>query len=185
MRAVCESTERVVANIGPAQYELPTPCSEWTVRELLNHLVGTLHLGAALLTDQTPPTNAGPDDPPTNDFIGDDPAGAYRAGVDPLVAATTPAAVGGMHATPLGEMPGVALAGFCALDVLVHGWDLAKATGQSADIDPALAQPLLDFARQSVSEDMSTRGQRIGPKVAPPRDADAMAQLIAYMGRTP
>jgi uncharacterized protein (TIGR03086 family) len=185
MQAVCDSTERFVAHVGPTQFELPTPCSEWTVRELLNHLVGTLHLCAALLNDEMPPMNAGPDQAPTQDLIGDDPARAYCSGVGPLVAATTPDAVGRAHATPLGDMPGMALAGFAALDVLVHGWDLAKATGQTPDIDPALAQPLLEFALQFISDDMTTRGPRIGPKVTPPRDADAMVQLVAYMGRTP
>ena len=185
MKAVCSATERVVMGVTPAQYELPTPCAAWTVRDLANHLLGTLHLGRALLSGETPTVEAGPGEVPAEDLIGADLISAYRSGAAALVAATTEDAVGRIHVTPLGEMPGIGLAGFAALDVLVHGWDLAKATGQDSKIDSALAEQMLSFARQAINDQMGTRAPRIGPEVAIPADADASARLVAYLGRRP
>jgi uncharacterized protein (TIGR03086 family) len=82
-------------------------------------------------------------------------------------------------------MPGAALAGFAALDVLVHGWDLATAIGRPASIDPALADAMLGFARQTINESTGTRSPQIGAEVTVADDADATARLVAFLGRTP
>ena len=157
MQAICDATEQVVARIEPAHQQLATPCSEWNVHDLANHLLATLELGRALLSDEFPTVQAGPGQVPAVDLVGDDLLGAYQAGAKALVAATTADAVGRMHTTPLGEMPGAGLAGFAGLDVLVHGWDLAKAIGTEATIEPALAEPMLAFARQVIGDEMGTR----------------------------
>jgi len=60
MQAICEATARVVADVEPVHYQLPTPCAEWTVHNLANHLLGTLELGRALLSDEMPTVQAGP-----------------------------------------------------------------------------------------------------------------------------
>ncbi len=185
MREICDATGRVVADVEPTHYKLRTPCSEWSVHDLANHLLATLELGRALLSDQMPVVQAGPGQVPTVDLVGDDLLGAFRDGSNALVAATTPEAVSRTHATPFGEMPGAGLAGFAALDVLVHGWDLAKATGRIATIEPTLAEPMLAFARQAIGDEMDSRSPRIGPVVAVAADADLTAQLVAYLGRTP
>src|SRR5262245_4322603 len=172
MKSVCESTDRIVANVTPAQFGLPTPCSEWNVGQLSNHLLSTLILGTALLSDTRPAVAAGPGEVPAEDLIGNDLIGAYRSGVSGLVAATTVDAVSRTHTTPLGEMPGMGIAGFTALDILVHGWDLAKATGQPTDLDPQLAEQLLGFAQQAVG-DGEGRGPLIGPAIAVDTHSDA------------
>jgi uncharacterized protein (TIGR03086 family) len=185
MQAICDATERVVADVEPAHHQLSTPCSEWCVRDLANHLLATLELGRALLSDEMSTVQAGPGQVPAKDLIGDDLIGAYRSGAKALIAATTAESIGGMHTTPLGEMPGAGLAGFVALDVLVHGWDLARAIGREATITPTLAEPMLEFARQAISDDMGTRAPLIGPEVAVPVDSDPTSRLVAYLGRTP
>ncbi len=185
MKAVCDSTERFVDRISTDQYDLSTPCSQWQVRQLANHLLATFENGTALLQDRMPSVQAGPGQVPAEDLIGPDLIGAYRAGAAALVAATTDDAVRSAHVTPFGEMPGMGLAFFAALDVLVHGWDLAKATGQDATLDPALAEPLLTMAEQMISDEMGTRAPLIGPQVAVGADADATARLVAFMGRQP
>jgi uncharacterized protein (TIGR03086 family) len=184
-RSACASTEHFVEAVGPEQYDLPTPCSEWNVRQLLNHVVGTLSLGTALLSDRAPTVRMVPGEVPSEDLIGDDPIGAYRSGSAALLAVTTADAIGRTHATPLGDMPGVALAGFTALDVFVHGWDLARATGQKAHLDPIIAEQVLAIARQSIADEMGTRAPRIGPAVEVAANADATAQLVAFLGRQP
>ena len=185
MKAACASTDRVVATITPDQFDLSTPCADWNVKQLDNHLIATLHLGRALLSDEMPTVQSGPGQLPVEDLVGDDLIGAYRDGVEVLVAATTSDAVGRMHVTPLGEMPGVGLAGFTALDVFVHGWDLAKATGQPTTLDGELAELMLGFARQAISDESGTRAPLIGPEIATASSGDTTTRLVAYLGRQP
>jgi uncharacterized protein (TIGR03086 family) len=183
MQRACTSTERFVAGVTPEHYELTTPCTEWNVRALLNHIVGTLALGQALLSDTPPSVRMGPGELPDGDLVGDDPVKAYRLGVESLLAAAGGDALERVHQTPLGDMPGAVLGGFTTLDILVHGWDLAKATGQAATLEPELAEQVLAFARQTITEE--TRVPRIGPELPVPADAPATDRLVAYLGRTP
>jgi uncharacterized protein (TIGR03086 family) len=80
-------------------------------------------------------------------------------------------------------MPGAVLGGFTTLDIAVHGWDLAKATGQEADLDDGLAAEILGFARQTITE--ATRGPRIGAEVRIGAGASTTDQLVAFLGRRP
>jgi uncharacterized protein (TIGR03086 family) len=152
------------------------------VRSLLSHLVGTLALGEALLSDSMPSVTMEPGGLPVGDVLGEDPLEAYRAGVEALLAAATTDALGRVHTTPLGEMPGTVLGGFTTLDIAVHGWDLAVATDQDPTLDDDLAATVLGFARQTVTAD--TRAPRIGPEV--PVDSPSVThQLAGFLGRTP
>ena len=81
-------------------------------------------------------------------------------------------------------MPGPALAGFTTLDILVHGWDLATATGQPADLDGRLAAHVLGFAEQALATPDSRAG-RIGPAVHVAADIPVTQRLVAFLGRTP
>ena len=183
LQQACDATERVVSRVRADQHGLPTPCAQWDVRDLLNHLLGTFSLGAALLGD-TPPTVAmGPGDLPPVDLVGDDAAGAYRLGAEGLLAAAAGDSLSRPHTTPLGEMPGAVLGGFTALDIVVHGWDLAVATGQDRALDDSLAEQVLAFARQTITDD--TRAPRIGPEIAVRDGASATDRLVAYLGRQP
>jgi uncharacterized protein (TIGR03086 family) len=79
-------------------------------------------------------------------------------------------------------MPGPGLAGFSTLDMLVHGWDLAVATGQPTDLDGRLAAHVLGFAQQALATPESRAG-RIGPALAAPADASVTGELVAFLGR--
>ncbi len=177
------STERVVDGVGAADFGAMTPCSEWDVHALMNHLMGTLSLCTALLSGMTPPAGMGPGGLPDGDLVGGDPASSYRERAQALLAAATDAKLTGMVTTPMGEMPAAMLAGFTALDIVVHGWDLAVATGQSSAIDPGLVATIDAFARQTISDE--TRGSNIGPAVVVGPEASAADQLVAFLGRTP
>ena len=81
-------------------------------------------------------------------------------------------------------MPGSVLGGFTTLDIAVHGWDLAKATGPATPtLDDALAEDVLGFARQTITDD--TRAPRIGPEIAVGAGASATDRLVAFLGRRP
>jgi uncharacterized protein (TIGR03086 family) len=184
MRGACASTERFVDRVTADDYGRATPCAEWDVRDLLNHLVSTLALGQAL-ADTPPAAGLAPGQLPAVDMVGDDPAKAYRLGVESLLQAAGGDALDRVHPTPLGDMPGVVLGGFTTLDILVHGWDLATATGQPATLDPGLAESVLAFAREAFAGAGMPRGPRIGPEVPVPEAAPVTDRLVAFLGRTP
>ncbi|MGQ0805239.1 MAG: TIGR03086 family metal-binding protein [Actinomycetota bacterium] len=182
--AAISSTHPIVAGTTPAHFDRPTPCAAWDVRELLNHIVGTLWLEHALLTDAPPPHSLGPGGLPDTDLVGDNPIAAYEAGADAArAAASAPGALEASHQTPLGEMPAAGLASFASLDLLVHGWDLAQATGQSASFDEALVAHCFGFAQQAITD--QTRGPLIGPPVPVPDAAPTIDRLVGFMGRRP
>ncbi len=178
------STAQIVKGVRAGQMTAPTPCTEWDVRALLNHLIGTLWLSEALLTDTAPRHPMAPGGLPASDLAGTDPAAAYaEASAASLAAAGAGDAISRQHTTPLGDMPGPVLAGFTTLDILVHGWDLAKATGQPAALEADLAAHVLAFASQALTG--QARAGRIGPAVPVPADAPVTDQLAGFLGRQP
>lgn len=178
------STAGVIKGMLPGQADEPTPCSEWDVRALLSHVIGTLWLAEALFTDRAPRYPMAPGGLPAVDLGSDDPVAAYaEASAAALAAAGVGDALTRMHVTPLGEMPGPVLAGFTTLDVAVHGWDLAMATGQPADLDGRLAAHVLAFAEQAITP--ATRAPRIGPARPVPADAPVTQRLVGFLSRRP
>jgi uncharacterized protein (TIGR03086 family) len=179
------STAEIVKGVRADQMAASTPCMEWDVRTLLNHVLGTLWLSEALFTDAAPRHPMAPGGVPVTDLAGDDPAAAYaEASAAALAAAGTGDTLVRLHVTPLGDMPGPALAGFTTLDILVHGWDLAQATGQPAALADPLAGHVLAFAHQALAEEEHRAG-RIGPAVAVPADAPVTDRLAGFLGRQP
>jgi uncharacterized protein (TIGR03086 family) len=182
-RAVA-STAGIVKAVPAGQLGAPTPCADWDVRALLSHVIGTLWLAEGLLADQEPRYPMAPGGLPAADLAGEDPAAAYAEASAAALAAAAGDALTRLHLTPLGEMPGPALAGFTTLDILVHGWDLATATGQPADLDGRLAAHVLAFAEQALATPESRAG-RIGPALPPAEGAPVTDRLAAFLGRQP
>src|SRR5258706_5477722 len=130
------STGKVLANIAPGQWTAPTPCAGWDVRALLSHLVSG-NLWAAGLADGKTIGDVG--DRLAGDLLGDDPRRAYDTSA--AAAATAFAAPGALEAhcaVSYGPVPGSVYAGRRFLDVLIHRWDLAVASGQDTTLDPTL-----------------------------------------------
>ena len=178
------STAAIVKTVCLDQAGGPTPCTEWDVRDLLNHLIGTLWLCEALFSDRAPRHPMAPGGLPGADLAGEDPAAAYaEASAAALTAASAGDTLTRVHTTPLGHMPGPALAGFTTLDILVHGWDLAKATGQPGALDDALAAHVLAFAEQAITP--GSRAPRIGPALPVAVNAPLTDRLVAFLGRQP
>jgi len=179
------STAQIVKGVRADDMTARTPCTEWDTRALVNHVIGTLWLSEALLADSAPRYPMAPGGLPAEDLVGSDPAAAYAEGsAAALAAAGAGDSLSRIHVTPLGNMPGPVLAGFTTLDILVHGWDLAKATGQLTTLDQALAGHVLDFAHQSLATDESRAG-RIGPAVPVSADAPVTDRLVGFLGRQP
>jgi uncharacterized protein (TIGR03086 family) len=125
----------VLRNVRPEQMSLPTPDDEWDVRALINHVVlGNTWAAENVKTGSAPR--------PSGDIIGDhEPVEVYTTSADAMMASfEEPGALGRMVKMPFGEMPAAGLAGFRFVDLIVHAWDLARATGQATDFAPDLCE---------------------------------------------
>jgi len=171
------------ASISDADRDAPTPCSQWTVTQVLQHAAGDQLAWAAALG-----TGTGPAD---NPFA---PSGHLDGGVDDLLSpalTTARTAWAGVTAdddkvpTPLpqGPLPAQVAAGACALDAAIHAWDIAVALGRPGFLPDPLAGRLLPVAREIV-EPLRQFGAYA--QALPPRPDDSTAaQLLRYLGRDP
>jgi uncharacterized protein (TIGR03086 family) len=171
------------STIGDSQRDLPTPCREWTVTQVLQHAVGDQLAWAAAIGTGTGPSG--------NPFA---PSGRLDGSVDDLVdpaltvAATAWSAVrsdDNAVPTPLpqGTLPAPTAAAACALDAAVHAWDIGVALGQRSPLSDALAARLLPAAR-AVVEPLRQFGAYAQALPAEPAD-DHVAELLRYLGRNP
>ena len=162
----------------PDQFGDPTPCSEWTVLDMLNHLVETLDRYGAQARGV----------PPVEGEVTtyEDPIGMF-----PAMAASTRAAFAArgylatVAATPIGDQPGSSVVQHVVNELIVHGWDLARGTGQNADIAPAWAGDSLRsweaFFAQWPREQLTFN---FGPECAAPAGASSTDRVAAYLGRS-
>lgn len=182
-----QAADRVIRGITPDQYDAPTPCAEWNVRQLVNHLVfGNWMFARAASGERVAAEgNDDDDDDELPDMIGDDPAMAFRDSADAAVAAwRSPGAVEQVCHLPFADLPGAAAMRIHFKDVVTHTWDLARATGQNEDIDPDLASEALEIARAVVNDELRELGA-FGPAVDVGDDAPVRHQLVGFLGRTP
>jgi uncharacterized protein (TIGR03086 family) len=178
--AVRRNHERLDA-ISTEQLGDPTPCTDWDVRALVGHIIGGYQMFAAALGQPLPPAAE-----PT-DAAGL--AGQHRrAGEAAIAAFAAPDALQATVRLPVGDVPGQVALGLALTDAVVHGWDLAKATGQDTSIDEALASSLLTGAQQSITGQMRQPDGAM-PVFAQPVSISgqrpAAERLIAFLGRQP
>ncbi|KAB7845019.1 TIGR03086 family metal-binding protein [Streptomyces mobaraensis] len=170
--------ERVHA-VRPRQWSAPTPCSEWTVRDLVNHLTAE-QLWVPRLLAGASVEDVG--DELDGDVLGDDPPAVWDAAAEAAVAAF--GARGALQRTVRLSYGETAVEDYCAemtADAVVHAWDLARAIG-APERPP---EPLVAAAGRvfgSYGDDMSPTGLFAAPVPAPP-DADDWTRLLARLGR--
>src|SRR3954454_23658376 len=180
-RQALDATRPLVAGTGAHQLDLPTPDDEWDVRTLLNHVVAGNWWAAELANGKTIEEVG---DRLDGDVIGGDHLSAYDASADAAAKAfEMPGALEAPCAVSYGPVPGEVYAGHRFLDVLLHGWDLARATGQSSRLDPALVDAALDVLTRQW-EPMRASGA-FRTDVPVPEDGDPQTRLLAMVGRTP
>jgi uncharacterized protein (TIGR03086 family) len=161
----------VVGGITPADLDRRTPCADFTVRGVLEHMVGGATAFAAAFRGEAPAT------PPLAD-----PLAEFGPALENLVAAVSaPGALNQTVAAPFGEIPGETFARSIVLDGLVHGWDMAIATGQPYDPPADLVADADAFARQAL--DPLRGADTFGPAVEPAPDATPIERLVNYTGR--
>lgn len=172
----------VARNVSDEQLTNPTPCEEYSVADLLTHLLG---LSVAFRDAANKPSESR--SPEEALATGLDPSWREKLPVrlDELVEAwQDPQAWDGMTSAGGIDLPGD-IAGLVALDELVlHGWDLARATGQEFRCDEATTELVFEFARES-AVDTSRDDSIFGPQVAVPADARMFDRALGYAGRDP
>ncbi|MDG4823870.1 TIGR03086 family metal-binding protein [Asanoa sp. WMMD1127] len=170
-----------VARIEPDQWSLPTPCTEWTVRELVNHLVYEDRWSVPLLNGASLGSVGNRFE---GDLLGADPVSAARdAAAESVAAVTAPGALNRTVELSFGMTPAEEYVRQLLADHLVHGWDLAAATGADRNLDTDLVHEVADWF--PANEGGYRASGAIGPAVPVPSDALPQDQLIAAFGRDP
>ena len=184
MHGVLVETTRVVDNIQPEQLDNPSPCAGWTVRDVLNHITGgAIMFGLCVRDGAVPDEQLG--EILTADHLGDDYRGSWaRAAADAEAAFAIPGAVDRIVKLPFGEMPAGMALNIAIFDVTTHAWDLAKATGQSTDLDPEVCASAYQVAQVMLSDDWRAAGM-FGQPVTVSEAAPMGDRLAALAGRTP
>lgn len=179
---------RITLPINPADLAVATPCAKWDLRQVLNHQVGVVDMLADRVTgaDNAAASWAGSvaQQLADSNIIGTDPEAAYAAAVDKIRAVwRTPGLFDRTCVLPFGEVPVRTAATVALIDVVVHGWDVAKALGGTEEIPPTLAESILELAPPIVER---ARGRAFGPAITSlPPDATATDRLVALLGRQP
>lgn len=168
----------VVDRITPDQLDNPTPCSKFTVRDVLDHMLVLGGTFAYAFRGEDAPSV----EPPPRDARV--PAAEFRKTMDDLLdAVRSPGAMTRTVTSPMGEMPGETFARLVAFDGLVHGWDLARSTGQQYGIVDAVVDDVDQFARDAISDSMRD-GNTFKAATTAPQGASPLEQLVAFSGRT-
>jgi uncharacterized protein (TIGR03086 family) len=170
-----ELTAAVIEGIDDPQWDLATPCTEWTVRDVVAHLVDGNRRFAALLG--TPTTGQGTPDAPGGLVV------AYRDSVTALAAAyRRPDALTKVVTVPFGTVPGSVTLQLRLVEALVHGWDLARATRQRVTFPDGIAEAALSFSQAARAQIPPGRNP-FGPPQPVADNAAAIDRLAAYLGR--
>jgi uncharacterized protein (TIGR03086 family) len=172
--------ERRLRRVGAHDWSRPTPCAEWDVRALVNHVIGGNRRYVMLLH------GASADDvnrTRTADHLGDDPVGSFATTAAALAATfREEGALSRMAHHPLGERSGEQLLGMRVVDLAVHAWDLARAL----DVDDALDPEAVAFAlaQTELIEAGREQGSFVGATGELRPDAPPQARLLHLTGRT-
>jgi uncharacterized protein (TIGR03083 family) len=156
-----------LSSVAEPDWTKPTPCSEWDVRALVDHAVGSQVAFGSML-------GLAVNDP---EWIG------VRPGMADLLA--TPDAVVGSVAVPgLGDMTKGQILDICTYDLLIHTWDLSRAIGANEQLPEPLAQACLGWLQGLPVEIVRSPG-RFEAAIEVDPDASVQARMLAYAGRMP
>jgi uncharacterized protein (TIGR03086 family) len=161
----------VLANVSPEQLAGPTPCSRWDSKALIDHVIGG---------NQWVQERAGLAPP----ALPEDLVAAHAmsaAGAHAVFAA--PDGLSRSFELPFGTLPGSAFIVLRTTDVLTHAWDLARATGQPTDLDPEVAEEMLERGQRLMNPAFRGEGRAFGEEQPCSADAAAADRLAAFLGR--
>jgi uncharacterized protein (TIGR03086 family) len=175
----CQEFDRRVAEVGADQWTMATPCTEWNVRTLVNHVAVEDLWVPPLLQGSTIGEVGNRFD---GDQLGDDPRGSWRAAYDAAVQAVGDLpSVGQTVHLSFGDVPASFYLTQLIFDHVVHAWDLATAIAADTRLDPELVEFSIDeFAAQ---EDSYRASGAIAELPDIPDGTDPQTRLLAMFGR--
>ena len=171
-KVAADFTERAVA-VPDEGWDRPSPCEGWVARDVVGHVVEAAQRFLGRVDVTLPP---GPS-------AKDDPVGAWMAARDGVLAALDdPATASREYESAMGPTTLEKTIGMFGVgDVLVHTWDLARATGLDERLDPDEVHRL--FAVMEPNDELMRQGTAFGPRVPVDPDADEQTRLLAFTGR--
>jgi uncharacterized protein (TIGR03086 family) len=176
---VLTKTGDLVAGVREDQWSLPTPCPEYDVRTLINHLVGWIQVFGASAQGRTFEGD------PTSQQVTADPAAEFRTAASDAVAGWREHGFGRTVRMMGGEQPAEMVFNMTLMEYLTHGWDLAIATGQEVPYSENEASETLARAERTLPPQYRGEGMPFGEIVDVPADAPAVDRAVAFLGRRP
>lgn len=173
----------LVDQVEPEQLHCATPCSNFDLSGVLHHMIGLGGTFTYLFRGEEPPA-AEAGDVAAGDHNDDVPAAAFREVMHDLLSSVrSDGAMERTLPTPLGPMPGETFARLVAFDGLVHGWDIARASGRSWELPDEVVAAVDSFARNALTDDLRD-GDTFKVATTPPVDATPIDRVAAFSGRT-
>ena len=173
------STRQVMDAVQADQMSAQSPCPEWDVAGVINHVIGGMQFFTAGMKGTQPAEGQ-------NWAEGDYMAAFDQAAAECVECFEQEGALEATVALPFGEMPGSAVMGIAMTDVFTHAWDIAKATGQDTNLAPELAAGILAQSQHAVSPEWRGPEESPAPFGAEQHCADGSCsadQLAAFLGR--
>lgn len=180
-RAALQHTGSLVRGVPADAWDAPTPCAAWSARQLLDHVIGGNLWVPELIAGRT---IAEVGDRLDRDHVGDQPVTSYGLSATAADAGfSLPGALSEPVAVSYGPVPGEVYLGDRCIDVLVHGWDLAAATGQDRALPPELVAVAWDVVEPHLDQ-LAASGAFGDDHAVEPGD-DPQARLLHALGRDP
>ncbi len=174
-RTLADAFEAKIDGVGPDSWTNPSPCEEWDARDLVAHVVDVHGMMLRPLDRQLGGEPS----------VAEDPRGAFKAARTEVEAVLDdPALAGYEYDGLLGRTTvGTTIDRFLGFDLVVHGWDLARSTGQDETMDPAEVERIWGMA-ESLGDNLRRSGV-CGPEVPVSADAPLQDRLLGLLGRDP
>jgi uncharacterized protein (TIGR03086 family) len=180
-RRAVEEFGRRVREVSDDQWRADTPCSDWDVRELVNHLVNENKWTVELLDGKA---IADVGDRLDGDLLGDDPKAAWEESArEATASASEQGALDRTVHVSFGDIPGRDYISQLTLDHVIHSWDLARGIGGEDKLDPELVEFAYEYFLPQV--EAWRQAGALGPAVEVPDDSDKQAKLLGISGRDP
>jgi uncharacterized protein (TIGR03086 family) len=179
LEGILAGTTTIISAVPAGSRTARTPCHDLDAAALVNHLVGWLRRFEAALAER--PTT---EDPATY-TAGADPAAEFAAAARGVIEAWRSGDRNGSVVLTGDPLPRIFLYRMMLGEFLVHGWDLARATGQPAPFTDEQAAAALDGLRGMLQPQYRGEGKTFGPEVAVGPDASTLDRLVAFAGRDP
>ncbi len=180
-RAALGVCQRVLRDVRAGDLRKPTPCSEYDVAQLADHLVKTIRFFGTLAGAQFPAGEAEAGEADAQDEV--DLEGLITGVAQGTLEAWGIRGLGGTVRMRGSDLPADFALSILCVELLVHAWDFGQALDRRVVVNEPLAEEVLGMARATVTPDLRDRGSFAAPAAAGP-DAPAFDQLIAFTGRT-